>query len=182
MKKLLYIISLLIGGSIVLSSCGDDGNTWSDYADWRNANTSWYLAQKERTNPDGSLYFTELSPDWYKNSGVLIHYFNDRSKTEGNLSPMSTSRVSVKYKGSLYNDVVFDSTATDTADSVRTFTLSETIVGWKIALSDMRVGDSCEIILPYTVGYGANGSTSISPYSALKFGIKLTDIPAYEIP
>lgn len=182
MKKLIYLIILFVIGSVTLSSCGDDGNTWSDYEEWRNTNNNWYLSQKERKNPDGTPYFKELSPSWYKNSGVLIHYFNDRKKTEGNLSPMLTSRVSVKYKGSLYNDIVFDSTATNTADSVRTFALSGTIIGWQVALTDMRVGDSCEVVLPYTVGYGANGSTSISPYSTLKFGIKLTDIPAYEIP
>lgn len=95
---------------------------------------------------------------------------------------MSTSQVSVKYKGQLYNGVTFDSTTVDTDDSVRTFSLDKVIDGWKIALTDMRVGDTCEIILPYAVGYGIQGSTSIYPYSVLRFGIKLTDIPEYEIP
>lgn len=182
MKRLLYLVSLLIGVSASLISCGDDGNQWTDYAEWRNTNNSWYLEQMDLKNPDGTPYYTVLNPDWYENSGVLIHYFNDRSKTVGNLSPMITSQVSVKYKGMLYNGAVFDSTTVATADSVRTFALSSLVNGWKVALTDMRVGDTCEVVMPYTMGYGAQGTTGINPYTTLKFGIKLVDIPAYEIP
>lgn len=182
MKRITYLAAILIGTSIAFSSCGDDGNTWTDYAEWRNTNNEWYLAQKGRKDINGTPYYTELNPSWYPQSGVLIHYFNDRSLTANNLSPLITSKISVKYKGSLYNDAVFDSTTTSTADSVRTFLLSGTVSGWQVALTDMHVGDTCEIVLPYTMGYGANGSTYISPYSSLKFGIKLVDIPAYEIP
>ncbi|MBD5254913.1 MAG: hypothetical protein HDS53_02365 [Barnesiella sp.] len=182
MKKLIYLVAMIIGLSATVASCGDSGNSWTEYEEWRNANIEWYLAQKDRKNPDGTPYYKELNPSWYTNSGVLIHYFNDRKQTEGNLSPLITSQVSVKYKGELYNGSVFDSTAVATSDSVRTFTLSGTVIGWKVALTDMHVGDTCEVVLPYTMGYGAAGNTSISPYSSLKFGIKLVDIPAYEIP
>lgn len=182
MKKIIYLVSLFVGLSIAATSCGDDGNTWSDYAEWRNVNNEWYLAQKERKNPNGTPYYTELNPSWYPQAGVLIHYFNDRTSTAENLRPMITSRVSVKYKGMLYDGSVFDSTATSTADSVRTFLLSSTVTGWQIALTDMHVGDTCEVVLPYTMGYGSNGTSGISPYSSLKFGVKLVDIPAYEIP
>ena len=112
---------------------------------------------------------------------MLIHYFNDRAKTEGNLSPLKSSKVAVKYKGMLYTGIGFDST-TIGPDSVRIFGLSSLIAGWKVALQDMRVGDTCEIVIPYTMGYGVAGSRSISPYSTLKFGMKLVDIPSYEIP
>lgn len=182
MKKLLYLCTILISVSAAFSSCGDDGNNWTDYAEWRNTNNNWYLEQKDLKNVDGTNFYSELNPDWYPNSGVLIHYFNNRSETVGNLSPMVTSHVSVKYKGMLYNGTVFDSTAVATSDSVRTFALSDLVPGWKVALTDMRVGDTCEIVLPYNMGYGANGANTISPYSSLKFGIKLVDIPNYEIP
>lgn len=182
MRKFIFLTILLFGLSSLAISCGDSGNSWTEYTEWRNTNIEWYLAQKEKKNPDGTPYYKELSPSWYTNSGVLIHYFNDRKLTEGNLSPMLTSQIAVKYKGELYNGSVFDSTTTSTADSVRTFSLSGTVNGWKVALTDMRVGDTCEVILPYTMGYGAGGNTSITPYSTLKFGIKLVDIPAYEIP
>ncbi len=180
MKKLIYIIALLICSNFALSSCGDDGNTWTDYKAWRETNNNWYLEQKERKNDDGTPYYTELNPAWYPQSGVLIHYFNDRSLTAGNLKPMLTSQVAVKYKGEIYDGSVFDST--EETDEPMTFALTDVVVGWQIALTDMHVGDSCEVILPYTVGYGSTGSGSISPYTTLKFGIRLTDIPQYEIP
>lgn len=182
MKKLFYIGVTLIATAIAFASCGDDGNDWTQYAEWRNNNIKWYLEQKEKKDADGNPYYTELSPEWFANSGVLIHYFNDRSKTEGNLSPIKTSTVAVKYKGMLYDGSVFDSTTVATSDSVRTFGLTEIIQGWRLALQDMRVGDTCEVVIPYTLGYGVSGSSSISPYSMLKFGIKLVDIPTYEIP
>ena len=181
MKKLFSISAAIIIMATALSSCGDDGNSWTDYKEWREANNNWYPEQLQRTNPDGTPYYTLLSPAWSPKSGVLIHYFNDRSLTAANLSPMLTSKVTVKYRGHLYNGVGFDSTTVD-SDSVRTFPLSGTIGGWKIALQDMHVGDTCEIIVPYGQGYGSQGSTNISAYSALQFNIRLTDIPAYEIP
>lgn len=181
MKKLIYIIATLLATSAISISCSNDDDSWEAYEEWRDLNTSWYDSQKELKNPDGTPYFTALNPSWFPNSGVLIHYFNDRSKTIGNLSPLITSTVAVKYKGSLCNGAVFDSTLVATADSMRTFQLSGTIPGWKIALTDMRVGDTCEIVMPFSMGYGIQGNTSIPPYSALKFGIKLVDIPAYEI-
>ena len=55
------------------------------------------------------------------------------------------------------------------------------IQGWTVALEDMRVGDSCEVVIPYTMAYGAQSSGLIKPYSALKFHIKLVDIPFYQI-
>lgn len=182
MKKLIFTFIFVIGLSTIIASCGDDGNSWTEYSEWRNDNINWYLQQKDLKNPNGTPYYSELNPAWYTNSGVLIHYFNDRRQTAGNLSPLLTSQVSVKYRGELYNGVVFDSTAATGADTVRTFPLTGVVVGWKVALCDMHVGDSCDVILPYTMAYGAQGNTSISPYSSLKFSIKLVDIPAYEIP
>ena len=55
------------------------------------------------------------------------------------------------------------------------------IQGWVVALQDMRVGDSCEVVIPYSMAYGSQDLGTIKPYSMLKFGIKLVDIPFYEI-
>lgn len=181
MKKLLYTAAMFIITVTALVGCGDDNN-WEDYKEWREANNTWYMQQVERTNPDGSKYYTALNPSWLPDNGVLIHYFNDRSETEGKLSPYLTSTVSVKYKGSLYNGVGFDSTAVSGPDTISSFALTGVIKGWQVALLDMRVGDTAEVVVPFPMGYGESGSNSILPYSALKFGIKLVDIPSYEIP
>ena len=157
---------------------------WELYPTWRNANNEWYLAQREKKNPDGTPYYTVLSPAWYPESGVLIHYFNDRKLTEGNLSPMMTSTVDMIYIGHLYNDTVFDSSYDNTTygDSIFRTQPNAVIEGWQIALNDMRVGDTCEVVIPYPQAYGTSGQGSIPPYSVLRFNMKLVGIPAYEIP
>lgn len=179
MRKLLFCAAIVAAVTIGFQSCTDN-NSWDEYEKWRKANNEWYNEQLNRLNPDGSKYYSLLQPEWYPQSGVLIHYFNDRSLTAGNLQPMLTSTVSVKYHGRLYNDAGFDSTTVG-SDSVRTFQLTGVIAGWQIAITQMHVGDSVEIIVPYAQGYGYTGNGSIPPYSALKFNIGLKGVPAYEI-
>lgn len=181
MNKLPFIAILIMAISALgISSCSDN-NDWDSYMEWQKTNTEWYQAQKNLKNADGTNFYTQLTPDWYTQSGVLIHYFNDRAATAGNLVPMLTSSVKVKYKGELYNGTPFDSSYSE-VDSTRTFTLSDGLIaGWQIALTHMHVGDSCRVIIPYAQGYGTNGSGTISPFSTLSFDIKLVDIPTYEI-
>lgn len=76
--------------------------------------------------------------------------------------------------------MAFDSSYLAT-DSASVFQLSGVIDGWQIALNDMRVGDSAEIVIPYMQAYGVSGNNSILPYSALKFNVRLLDIVDYEI-
>lgn len=180
MKKLPIFI-MLVG--LLAVACSDDDKTWDDYADWREANEAWLAEQATRTNSDGTPYYTKVVPSWDTAAYVLIHYFNDRRLTEGKLSPLFTSTVDVKYIGRLYDDEPFDSSylRQEPADSVYRTACNKVIQGWTIALEDMRVGDTCEVLIPYQQGYGAANSGIIKPYSALKFGIKLVGIPYYEV-
>lgn len=183
MKKLpLFFTFALV--AILYACTPSSSSIWDEYEAWRKNNESWLIEQQNRTNADGSKYYTTLVPDWDTTQYVLIHYFNDRKLTEGNLSPLFTSTVDVKYKGCLYNEEPFDSSYTNTAsygDSIYRTQCNKVIQGWAVALEDMRVGDSCEVVIPYSMAYGAQESGVIKPYSALKFNIKLVDIPFYEI-
>lgn len=186
-KLLLYIGSFMALMSLasVSVSCNDDNkNTWDDYEKWRNANTSYYDEQKYSFDENGNPEYLTVVAPWNPGAEVLVKYLNDRSKTEGNLTPLLTSTVDVKYRGSLYNGVAFDSSylRTSPADSIFRTVLSATIEGWWIALTDMRVGDSARVIIPYNVGYGSSITASIPPFSTLVFDVKLVDIPYYEIP
>ena len=50
-----------------------------------------------------------------------------------------------------------------------------------IALTHMHVGDSCTVIIPYQQGYGSTKrSSTLLPYSALKFDVRLVDIYKYK--
>ena len=97
MKKIFALPVSLIFTILAATSCSDS-NTWDTYEEWRKDNNSYYEQQVSLKDLDGSDYYSLLSPSWYPTSGVLIHYFNDRSKTEGNLVPLVTSTVDVKYK------------------------------------------------------------------------------------
>lgn len=183
MRFLTYIVfAAIIATSLFAGACSGD-STWDLYEEWREANDEFYNEQLTLTDDDGSLFYSLLAPSWYPTSGVLIHYFNDRSETEGNLSPLVTSTVDVKYIGRLYNDEPFDSSYTNTTygDSIFRTQPSGTIAGWQIALTDMRVGDSARVVVPYMQGYETSTTGSILPYSTLVFDIKLVDIYRYEL-
>lgn len=178
--RLLPLALLAVAG--LVSSCDDDEqSTWEQYKDWRQANIDFYEEQKYLMTPTGENYYTTLTAPWNSGAEVLIKYLNDRSKTVGNLSPMLTSTVTVKYVGRLYNGEAFDSSYSVKPDSAFTTQLTSVISGWTLALQYMRVGDSARVVIPYGQAYGSSGSGSVNPYSTLVFDIKLKDIVDYEV-
>ena len=85
--------------------------------------------------------------------------------------PRATLRsiVSVYYKGMLINGDVFDDNTTQGYPDA--FRLSDLIVGWQIALTQMCVGDKWRIYVPSQVGYGAMSVAGIPKHSTLVFEI-----------
>ena len=183
MRNLRLILPAIFTVLLATSACNSD-DTWTEYEEWRQTNEQWFQSQLNLQDSDGKLFYSRLAPQWDKGSYILIHYFNDRALTEGNLSPLYTSTVNVKYIGRLYNDEPFDSSFVNKTygDSIFQTKLSDVITGWTIALEDMHVGDSARIVVPQGLAYGGSSQGSILPYSALQFDIKLVDIPYYEIP
>ena len=146
---------------LVLSACKLDPvrDVWEYYEDWRNENNAWLAQQEARTNADGTPYYQKVTPEFDRNAYVLIHYFTDRSATEGNLSPLISSTVDVKYNRSV---------------------LRANITGFQSALMAMNVGDSCEVVIPYQQAYSNSGKGTILPYSHLHYFLKLKDIYKYQ--
>ena len=169
---------------LVLSACNLDPvrDVWEYYEDWRNENNAWLAQQEARTNADGTPYYQKVVPEFDRNAYVLIHYFTDRSATEGNLSPLISSTVDVKYKLLTCRGVGVASTylLTSPADSVYRSVLSANITGFQIALMAMNVGDSCEVVIPYQQAYSNSGKGTILPYSHLHYFLKLKDIYKYQ--
>ncbi len=172
---------MLIGAATLgFASCGsdDDSDAWDQYADYREANDAFMAEQEALTGADGKAVYTRVVPAWNKNAYVLMRWFNDTTKTQGNLRPLYTSTVDVKYYGRTYDDEPFDSSylSLTPADSVVRFTVNGDIPGWTIAMERMHVGDTVEVLVPYTQAYGSSSQGAIKPFSALKFNIKLVDI------
>lgn len=182
MKKLLWILA---GAALPLAvACNaDNDEDLKTYQEWREKNEQWVKEMQNRKNPDGTPYYQTVVPSWDPGSFVLMHYYNDRSETTGNLQPLYTSTVDVRYIGYNCEDEPFDSSAMDNSYGklgIRRFACNQVIPGWSIALMNMHVGDTVEVIIPYNVGYGASFSGSIMPYSSLRFNIRLDDIYRYE--
>lgn len=181
MKKILPIFIALFVAAVALPGCNDSDD--DNYDDWRELNDAWLKELQARRNPDGTPYYKTVVPVWNPGAYVLIHYFNDRAETADNLTPLYTSVVDVIYKGYDCEGEPFDSSMTATAygrKGVQRFQCNATIQGWAIALEDMHVGDTAEVIVPYAMAYGSTGGGVIKPYSTLRFNMRLYDIYRYE--
>ena len=130
----------------------------------------------------GNPIYTKVVPSWDHSIYVLMKYYNDTSLNRDAQSPYQTSTVDVIYKGMLYDGTPFDSSYLRT-DSIYRTQVKQNIKGWIIALEQMKVGDSCRVIIPQTLGYGAQYMSSlILPYTTLVFDMKLVDIPGLDKP
>lgn len=173
---------MLLGAfSLGFASCSDDdddSDNWEKYADYREENIKFMEEQEALVGADGKPVYTRVVPVWNSNAYVLMRWFNDTTLTAGNLRPLYTSTIDVKYYGRDYLDQPFDSSylSLSPADSVVRFTLPSLISGWTVAMERMHVGDSVEVIMPYQQGYGSSSSGKLKPYSALKFNIRLVDV------
>ena len=114
-----------------------------------------YLTSKNITatqHPDGFFY--------------IIH-------TQGTgPTPMQSSTVTVKYVGTLTNDVVFDQDQTGT----KSFLLSTLILGWRRGLPLIQKGGRISLFLPPSLGYGCTATGNIPAGSNLIFTIDLIDV------
>lgn len=169
----------------VLSLCschlGDDSA--DKYNEWRQQNIQ-YVDDMMALQVDGKPVYTTIRPSWAIGDFVLMQWHNDQSQTEKNLVPLYNSTVRVKYHVStLENPVDSSYNQTEYGDSLYQCKPINVIQGFAIALTNMHVGDSCTVIIPYYLGYDNKVTTNITkPYSTLIYKIKLVSIPAYEIP
>lgn len=183
MKKILLIIAASLVIPFIPGCNSDDDVDLNKYTSWREENDAWLLEMQHKKNADGTPYYKTVVPSWNPGAFVLMHYFNDRAETQDNLSPLYTSTVDVRYIGYNINNEPFDSSTVDNSYGklgIRRFMCNQVIPGWSIALMDMHVGDTAEVIVPYEIAYGTSSTGLILPYSTLRFNIRLEDIYHYE--
>ncbi len=89
-------------------------------------------------------------------------------------SPALTDRVSVRYKGSLANGIIFNQTE---GDDTAEFRVDGTIDGFTEGLQLMNEGSKFEFFLPPNLGYGNEPpSPEIPPNAILVFEVELVEI------
>lgn len=89
-------------------------------------------------------------------------------------SPKATDRVRCHYEGSFIDGAIFDSSYR--YGSAIDFPLNGVIPGWTEGLQYMKEGAKYRFVIPYQLGYGAYGYSSIPPYSTLIFVVELVEV------
>lgn len=164
----------LCAALLSLSAClKDDPET--TYAEWRAENEQFI----EQTEKSGN--YTKITPVWDNTSFALIKMIK-QGDSPNKLVPLDNSTVDVKYLLTNIHGDTIDSSyrLTTNGDSIFRTQPSQTCSGFRIALTNMNIGDSIEAVMPYYAGYGASGYGSVLPFSTLIFQIKLVDIANYE--
>jgi FKBP-type peptidyl-prolyl cis-trans isomerase FkpA len=160
-KKL--VLGLVLLSSLILSSCLKDKenvvnncvtNTTGIPTVAEIADLQAYLTSKNITATQDSRGFFYIITN--PGSGV---------------TPTLTSKVTVKYVGTLTNGNQFDSNNTGIA-----FTLNTLIKGWQYGIPLIQKGGSIKLYLPPTLGYGCSSAGAIPPGSNLIFTIDLVDV------
>ena len=172
MKTRQFNILSLCFFCIVLSSCSvSDFN--DELAKWKTNNESYFTNMK-----DSTAYTLFTIP---AGSGGGSYYYKITTPgIENSISPVSGDQVVVNYRGQLVNGYVFDQTFTraviDSTATPRTFYDNQLIPGWTDNLIRMKVGEIRSIVLPQDLGYGAQGSGPISPYSTTVWVVQLIKV------
>ncbi|MDD3405598.1 MAG: hypothetical protein EOM76_03080 [Sphingobacteriia bacterium] len=158
MKHFIYITIITVVGCC-LTSCDKDFSTW------KNLNTNW-LEDNQQSN------HTTLN---VTGTGLQYEVFH----TGYGAVPKLGSLVCVTYTGWMVDKTIIDS------GSSVWMAVENVIPGWQEALGKMKQGSHWKIYVPYTLGYGTDGTETtigtykIPPYSTLIFDIELVDVINY---
>lgn len=181
MNRSLYLLGLILL-SFVFVSCGDDEDK-IDYA-WKSLNESAFDAvsrdqsynELKSASRNGSVYWKESNV--LTNDTLVSKSISLRTTPSG--TPEYTDSVSVRYEGWYYQTdgtvYTFDTTEKDYNKTPRAFAVKNVVDGWSTALQDMVEGEEREIVIPWKLGYGSGGSTSIPAYTTIYFRVKLVKI------
>jgi peptidylprolyl isomerase len=86
----------------------------------------------------------------------------------------ATSTVTIHYVGANYADGKdFDASWTDPGGPTATFSLTNTVHGFAQGIAGMKVGGRREIVIPPSLGYGAQANGPISANETLVFVVDL---------
>ena len=100
----------------------------------------------------------------------------DSTKTKTRATAGRT--VSVLYTGALLDGTVFDASSRH-GNTPISFVLGrgQVIAGWDEGIALMRKGEKAQLLIPSSLGYGAQGAgSSIPPNAVLRFEVELTDV------
>ncbi|TAE36437.1 MAG: peptidylprolyl isomerase [Sphingobacteriales bacterium] len=115
------------------------------------------------------LTLNEINATKLEPTGI---YYQIIKPGTGTVTPTSTSKIIVKYKGRFLNGNVFDDSKQDSV----TFTLGKLIVGWQLGIPLIKKGGKIRLIISSGYAYQDIINSVIPPNSNLDFDIELIDI------
>jgi FKBP-type peptidyl-prolyl cis-trans isomerase len=159
---LLALAAGLIIGTTTLTACGKSNPATDQVSDANIEAGKAYLAKTEKEKgviklPSGLMY-------------KILTPATDAKAPK----PKASDTVKIHYEGRLIDGTIFDSSFERGVPAA--LPLQSLIQAWKIALPQMKKGETWELYVPYELGYGATGDGNIPPHSTLIFKIELIDI------
>ncbi|MEI7663325.1 MAG: FKBP-type peptidyl-prolyl cis-trans isomerase [Bacteroidota bacterium] len=85
-------------------------------------------------------------------------------------------QVKVHYVGTLLNGTKFDSSRDRNEPYAFTLGMGQVVKGWDEGIAMMNVGGKATLVVPSSLGYGAEDKGVIPPYSTLVFEVELMDV------
>lgn len=192
-KSILWILGCLFVGSLAVTSCEETDGAVDPYFNWEARNQAYIdsIAQVAKANAGDEVGQWKVIHTYkFPEPGTLVPDVNDYVyckvlETGSGVTPLYTDSVTAHYRGKLiplYNGstVVFDQSFQgelnrEVAIPVG-FAVDGVIEGWTTVLQQMKAGDRWEVHIPYDLGYGTYGSSSIPGYSSLIFDMALVDV------
>ena len=156
------LIALGAAGAAVAVSSAIAQNETGD----RTQDIAWMNAQQ--------AYPAGLKADdgWYTMDGGLRWRYVDYAGSDE--KPTVEDEVTVHYAGTFIGGETFDSSFE--RGEPATFPLGRLIKAWQMAIPEMGVGDTIEIVAPADLAYGPKGKGPIPGGATLLFTVKLIAI------
>lgn len=189
-KKFRFLTILLLA-SLVFASCGEDEDVVEEFPNWKSTNDTYF---KNLTDSVKTLIAAGDTAQWkfiktWSMDDEMTGKLTDSicvqviTKGTGDGCPLYNDSIRVHYLGKLlpstsYTDglVIAQSyygTYDPTTSAPNSFLVSGLIDGFATAVMNMHIGDHWRVYIPYDLGYGSSGSSSVPSYSTLIYDITL---------
>jgi FKBP-type peptidyl-prolyl cis-trans isomerase FklB len=200
MKNLKYIWLALILFPLVgmVSSCSEEETEEAEFANWQQKNEAYFNQVVSDSKYQKILTYTKDATNSSVTNADYI-YVDVLEEGSGTQTPLYTDSIFYTYRGRLIpsksyaNGFVFDQSFLGDFDWSKSAMLKACVSwnpvktstgtvntlfteGFCTALQHMKKGSRWLVYIPYQLGYGEAGSSSIPGYSTLVFEIAIADI------
>lgn len=200
MKNLKYIWLALILFPLVgmVSSCSEKETEEAEFANWQQKNEAYFNQVVSDSKYQKILTYTKDATNSSVTNADYI-YVDVLEEGSGTQTPLYTDSIFYTYRGRLIpsksyaNGFVFDQSFLGDFDWSKSAMLKACVSwnpvktstgtvntlfteGFCTALQHMKKGSRWLVYIPYQLGYGETGSSSIPGYSTLVFEIAIADI------